>query len=147
MLRWLWPESVYLRSIRLMGAVIAGSTYAVDVLFFVREASVVIAEGILFFVFDFIVRLGGGIPIAFLTYLPYYVASSAVQKTGYGPLFAVLTLFIFIAHVWLSINAVFFPQGSTSSVGLLFFPIYLALPLLVIWGFVHVLSSQKGDTQ
>ena len=143
----LWPENVHLRVIHLLGLTTSVGTYSIIVYLLMQEAPVLLAENVIFFVLYLLTQLLGGALLAFLSYLPYHTASVAAQKTGFTLLFAVVALLVFLAYAWLGIDALFFPKESTSSIGILFFPFYLAIPVLVLWGAVHITSKQDSNAK
>jgi len=127
LLRRLWPRDVYRRLIHLLGFAIFVGTFAVAVYFYVNEKQYIWNP-------DLLGLLIGGSLYAAVTLVPYWIASEAAKKTNRSNLFFVVSLLVFIVHIWLSVDALFLPKGSTSGVGIFFFPFYLSVPIILAWG-------------
>jgi len=139
-LRRLWPNDIYRRLIHFLGFVIFVGTFAVAGYFYIKEKQYIWNP-------DLLGLLLGGSVYATVTLLPYWTASEAAIKTDRSFLFFIVSLLVFIVHIWLSINAIWFPKGSTSGVGIFFFPFYLSVPIFIIWWLVPSATKESHKTQ
>ncbi len=126
-----------------MGGVIFFGSYGVFVYFFIKEAPVFWKEGPGSFFFELIMRLVFGMLFVTIALLPYYVGSAAAKQSRLSALFFAVSLVVFIPDIWLRIHALFFPNSSTAAVGLIFSPFYLAVPVALVWGFVHLRNLSR----
>lgn len=104
----------------------------------IAEASVLASEGTAFLVVDGSLRLIGGLFFAAAALLPYVFASAGSRKVGHASRFLLLTVCVFIVQTWLTVNAILLESSSTAVLGVLFFPVYLCAPVLLLWGYLHL---------
>jgi hypothetical protein len=105
------------------------------------EAPELWREGPGTFFTDTAVRLVFGALVALLTATPYLLLAVAARRSGPPMLFAVVSIFMFGLHLWLSIQALFFARSSTASIGLLFIPIYLLAFAIATWVVVSIMRK------
>ena len=117
----------------MLGASACIGTFSIAAYFYINEGRYLGHPDTLSFMLALAGELFGVLVFATPPILPYYTASIAAKKTDRTTLFLVVSLLVLIAHTWLTIDALFFATGSTAAVGIFFFPIYLSVPILLIW--------------
>jgi hypothetical protein len=83
-------------------------------------------------------RLGFGLLISGITFLPYGLLWLAARRTGLGLAALIVAVVCFGLDIALRTGLVFFPQSSTDAVALLFFLFWLAAVALVAWAILEV---------
>lgn len=109
----------------------------------IAEASILASEGTMFLVMDGGMRLIGGLFFAVAALLPYVLASAGCRKVGHVSWFLILAVCVFVVHTWLAVDATFLASSSTAVLGLLFFPAYLSVPILLLWGILRFARERR----
>jgi len=145
--RWWLPEDRLIRAIRVMGLSMCVSVVLMGLFFLVREAAVLWREGGAVLLTDGVLRLIASALFGAWAYLPYGFSTAAIRTTRSRKLFAGLAVLVFLIHASLNIQLFSFPATSTSAIAVIFLPIYLATPVLVIWGIAYLQSKLVNQNQ
>lgn len=92
LLNWVWDPDFAVRAIRILGVAMTFFCVAIALYFLIREAPVLLREGVDTFVLDLIVRLIAIAIVSACVYIPYGVAIAALHDTGRRRLFVVLSV-------------------------------------------------------
>lgn len=139
--RWGRPEDRLIRVIRVMGLSVCFSVVLMGWFFLVREAAVLWREGGAVLLTDGVLRLIASALFGVWAYLPYGFSTAAIRTTRSRKLFAGLAVLVFLIHASFNIQVFSFPATSTSAIAVIFLPVYLATPVLVVWGIVYLRSN------
>lgn len=143
LLNWVWDPDFAVRAIRILGVAMTFFCVAIALYFFIREASVLLREGVDTFVLDLIVRLIAIAIVSACVYIPYGVAIAALHDTGRRRLFVVLSVIFFAAQGWINVRALFWADSSTSSLAVVVWPFGLAVLVAIFWGVARMVQRDS----
>lgn len=125
-----------------MGSLVVIGTYATSLYFLYEEALELWKGNPFVLLFRVLITVVIGAPFALIGAGPYILGSFATADTKSPLIFLLVLSIIFVFDIWFRIEVIFFPTSSTSAIAIPFIPIYLSVPVLLLWGGLHLFKRR-----
>lgn len=121
--------------------------FSIAIHLFFKESSVLLKEGMKTFILDLILRIGCGMIFDLLAAVPYLISAFLLKFLKNYFLLFIISLIVWFVVIFLTIDAVFFPTGSTDALVILFLPFYATIIIFVSYFLIKTMTKKEIENK